>query len=82
MMMGIDQPRQHDMAFEIEHFISSRRKIAHLADLLNEATANKKTTLGNFPLMVIHGDNVGVLDQKSGHGLGIRCCHLYSCLTS
>ena len=32
-------------------------------DLLEKAIPNKKTTIGNLPLMVIHGHNVGVLDE-------------------
>ena len=36
-------------------------------DLLDDPVANKKTTLGNFPLVVIHGDKVGVFDEEGGH---------------
>ena len=28
---------------------------------------NKKTTIGNLPLMVVHGDDVGVFDEKCSH---------------
>jgi hypothetical protein len=38
-----------------------------LADLLDEAVTNKKTTLGNLPLMVVHGDDMGVFDEKGCH---------------
>jgi hypothetical protein len=35
--------------------------------LFEEAVANKKTTIGNLPLMVVQSDNVGILDEKCSH---------------
>jgi hypothetical protein len=67
VMMRVDQPRQEDMTFEVKHFIGSLRKFARRADLFDEAVTNKKTTLGKLPLMVVHGDKIGVFDEKSCH---------------
>ena len=58
------------MAVEVEHFIGFVGQLASFADLLEEAIANKKTTIGNLPLMVIHSDDVDVFDEKSCHGSG------------
>ena len=63
VMVRVDQPRQDDVTLEVEHFVGGCGKLAHRPDFLDEAAANKKTTTGNLPLMVIHGDDVGVLDQ-------------------
>jgi len=68
VMVRIDQPRQNDMTVQVEHFIGFVGQTGSLIYLFNEAIANKKTTIGNLPLMVVHGDNVGVFDEKGCHG--------------
>jgi hypothetical protein len=35
--------------------------------LLYEAITNKKTTIGKFPLVVVHRQNIGVFDEKGCH---------------
>jgi hypothetical protein len=67
MMVGIDQPRQDDMPFEVKDFIGNRWKVACWPDLLDEPIANKKTAIGNFPLVVVHGHNVCVFYEESCH---------------
>jgi hypothetical protein len=59
----MDKPRQDGVTLEVEHFVGGFGKLGHRPDLLDEAAANKKTTLGNFPLVVVHGDDVGVFDE-------------------
>ena len=37
------------------------------ADLFDEAVTHEKTTLGNFPLTVVHRNDISILDEKGGH---------------
>jgi len=67
VVVRVDQPRQDDVTAEVEHFISRLGQLTRCADLLDKAIPNKKTTIGNFPLMVIHDDNVGMCDEKACH---------------
>jgi len=69
MMMGVDEARQYDVTFEVEDFIGAGGKLTHGANLLDEAASNKKTTLGNLALMVVHGYDVCVFDEEGGHGM-------------
>ncbi len=66
-MVRVDQARQDDVTLKIEHFIGCGRQLAHRSHLLDEPAANKKTTIGNLPLVVIHSNDVGVFDEKGGH---------------
>jgi hypothetical protein len=68
-MMGVDQARYDDMPFEIEDFIGSGWQFASLAHFFNEAVSYEKTTVGNFPLVVVHGEDVCVFDEESCHGV-------------
>ena len=68
MMMGVYEAGENDMPFEIEHFIGGIGQFAHRADLLDESAANKETTLGNLPLMVVHGYDGCVFYEKGSHG--------------
>jgi len=68
VMVRIDETGQDDMNFEINHIISRLGKRARRADLINESVSNEKTPPGNFPLMVVHGHKVGILDKKSRLG--------------
>ncbi len=63
VMVCVDQPRQDDVPLQIEHFVRVVGQTGSLPYPLDESAANKKTTIGNLPLMVIHSDNVGVLDE-------------------
>ena len=81
--MRVDQARQYNVAFEIKNLISGGWKIAGQPDLFNDPVSNKKTTLGNFPLMVIHGDDVCVFYEEGCHvSYETRIWDLYSCLTT
>ena len=62
-MVRVDQPWQDDVPVEVEHFIGGLGKLAGFSDLFDEAIANKKTTIGNLPLMVIHGEHIGVFNE-------------------
>ena len=62
MMMGVDETRHHDMPREVEDFVGFGGQAGSGADLLDEAIANEKTTIGNFPLMVVHGEEMRVFD--------------------
>jgi hypothetical protein len=55
------------MTLEVKDLVGCLGEFRHGPDFLGEPAANKKTTLGNFPLVVIHGDDVGVFDQKGSH---------------
>ena len=63
MVVGVDEPRQDDVIVKVEDFIGGVGEFGHGSDFLDESAANKKTTIGNFPLMVVHGEDVGVLDE-------------------
>jgi hypothetical protein len=67
MMVRVDQPRQNDVIFEVKHLIGCRWKFTRRPNLLDEAAANKKATIGNLPLMVIHSNNVGIFDEEGSH---------------
>ena len=67
MMMRVDQPRQDDVALEIEDFIGGDGQLVHRADLFDQSAPNKKTTLGNFLLMIIHCDNICVFYKEGCH---------------
>jgi hypothetical protein len=62
-MVRVDQPRQDNVSLQVEHFVGSGGQFARRAHLFDESAPNKKTTIGNLPLMVIHGDNVSVFDE-------------------
>ena len=77
VVMGVDEAGQNDVAFEVEDFVGGGgqigntctwRKCRCLPYGFDDAVANKKTTLGNFPLVVVHRDEVRVFDEESGHG--------------
>jgi len=63
VMVRVDQPRHDDVTSQVEHFIGGLREIGGLANLLDEAIANKKTTIRELGLVVVHGEDVGMLDE-------------------
>jgi hypothetical protein len=68
MVVGVDQSRQDQVASQVEHFVARLRKFTGRTDLFDEPVPHKKTTLGDFPLVVIHGDkDRGVLYKKGAH---------------
>ena len=66
-MVRVDEAGQNHEAFEIEHFIGGLRQFLRRADLFDEAITHEKTTLGNFPLTVVHRDDISILDEESRH---------------
>lgn len=67
VMVGVDQPRQEDVAAEVEDFFGFLGQAGSLPYLFDEAVANKKTTIREFGLVVVEGEEVGVLDEEGGH---------------
>ena len=67
VMVGVDEPRQDDVIFEVKHFIGTVGQTGSLPYFFNEAAANEKTTIREFGLVVVHGEEVGVLDEESSH---------------
>lgn len=66
-MVGVDQPRQEDVTAEVEDFVGVRRQTGSLPYLFDEAVANKKTTIREFGLVVVEGEEMGVLDEEGCH---------------
>src|SRR5215471_18598658 len=67
VMVRIDEVWQDEVIGEVEYRIGRGGQCTRRADLLNEAIANKQTTSGNLPLAIIHGNDIGVLNQKRSH---------------
>jgi len=63
VMVRVDQPRHENVTAEIEDFISGTWEISSFTNLFDEAIANKKTTFRKLGLVVVHGEDVGVLDE-------------------
>mgnify|MGYP000219549702 CR=1 FL=1 len=53
--MGVDQPWQQDVPVQVDDLIGFLGQGAGWANCFNEAIANKKTTIGDLPAVVIHG---------------------------
>jgi hypothetical protein len=62
VVVGIDKPGQQHVTAQIERLIRRLWKICHGPDLFDKSVADKKATVGEFPKVVIHRDNVHVLD--------------------
>ena len=69
VMMRVDETRQDDVTCEVEDFVGGLGEVGGFTDLLDEAVANKKTTVREFGLVVIHGEEMGVFDEESCHEL-------------
>jgi hypothetical protein len=67
VMMGVDQSRQEDVPAQVEYFVGGIGQTGSLTCLLDDPVPNKKTTLGNLPLVVIHRNDMGVFYQKCVH---------------
>jgi hypothetical protein len=68
-MMRVDEARHDNVTFEVENFVGSSGKVSVFFDLLDETVTDKKTTIRQFGLVVIHGEQIGVFDEKGGHSL-------------
>ena len=68
VMVRVDEAWQDDVIGEVEHDIGRGGQCTRRADLLNEAITNKQTTIADLPLVIIHGHNIGVLNQQRRHG--------------
>src|SRR5215813_8930249 len=66
-MVRVDETWQDEVPREVEHFLGRGGQVRRRADLLDEAIANKQTTIGNLPLAVIHGHDVGMCDKQRRH---------------
>src|SRR5258706_3255007 len=67
VMMRVDEARQYDVALKVEDFVGSFWQLIKWTHTFNKAVANKKTPFGDFALMVVHGDNIGGLNEECGH---------------
>ncbi len=63
MVMGVDQAGQDQVAGQVEDFIGLVGQTGSCPYLFDEAVANKKTTVGNLPLVVIHCKDMCVCDE-------------------
>ena len=62
VMMRVDEPRQDDVPLEVEDFIGGGGQHARWRNLLDEPVFYEKTTIRQFGLVVVHGEEVGVFD--------------------
>jgi hypothetical protein len=67
-MMRVDETGEEDVTFEVEHFVGFVRQIGNLPYMFNKSVANKETTIGDFGVVVVHGEEVGVFDEEGWHG--------------
>ena len=67
MVVGVDQTRQNQITCQVEHLIGLVGQTTSLPYVLYEAITNKKTTVGNLPLVVIHRKDMCVCDEKGCH---------------
>ena len=56
------------MTLEVEHFVCRFGEFAGGADPLDEAVPDKKTTFGDFPLVVVHRHEKRIFGKEGGHG--------------
>jgi hypothetical protein len=67
--MRVDEARQENVAAEVEDLVGGA--VAQVGDvryLFDEPVPNEKSAIGNFPLMVVHRDDICVFDEKCAHG--------------
>jgi hypothetical protein len=62
-MVGVDETGQEDVTGEVEDFVGFAGQAGSLPYLLDNAVANKKTTIREFGLAVVEGEQVGVFDE-------------------
>jgi len=64
----VDETRQEHVTREVEDFVGGLRQTGSLPYAFDEAITNKKTTIRDFGLAVVQGEEVGVFDEEGGHG--------------
>ena len=62
VMVRVDETGHDDMACEIKDFVGNLGQTASWPYILDEAIFNEKTTIREFGLVVVHGEEVGVFD--------------------
>lgn len=67
VMMRVDEAGEEDVAFEVEDFVGFGRQTGSLSYLFNKSITDKKTTVRDFGVVVVHGEEVGVFDEEGGH---------------
>lgn len=70
VMMRVDETGEEDVTFEVEDLVGFGVQTGSLPHLFDEAVANEKTTVREFGVVVVHGEEVGVFDEEGGHGRG------------
>ena len=67
VMMRVDESREEDVTFEVKGFVGVGGQIGSLSYLFDESVFDKKTTIREFGVAVVHGEEVGVFDEEGGH---------------
>ena len=70
VVMRVDEAGEEDMSFEVEDFVCVAGQTGSLSYLFDESVFDKKTTIREFGVVVVHGEEVGVFDEEGGHGMG------------
>ncbi|AHI33187.1 hypothetical protein AU15_11510 [Marinobacter salarius] len=62
MVVGVDQPGNHHVPFQVDGAVGVVRALGHGADRLNAVAADQDIAVVDLALVVVHGgDNPGVL---------------------
>lgn len=67
VVMRVDEARKEDVTFEVEGFIGFAGQTGSLSYLFDESIFDKKTTIREFGVAVVHGEEVSVFDEEGGH---------------
>ena len=62
VMMCVDETRHNDVPREVEDFVGFVRQTGSCPCVFDESVFYEKTTIRQFGLVVVHGEEVGVLD--------------------
>jgi hypothetical protein len=63
VVVRVDQPRQEHVTRQVEDLVGFVGRLAVVPTIFDEAVANEKTTVREFGLVVVHAEQVGVLDE-------------------
>ena len=74
VVVRVDQPRHHNMAAGVDHFIDLREQFVDVLgrgdDAFDTAVADQERGVFQFGVgIVLGGDAAGAVDQQRGHGL-------------
>jgi hypothetical protein len=73
MVVGVYQPRENQIAGQIEHIVRFIWESIGGANLLNPTITSEKGTVMDLPSLSIHGDQHGGMSyEERGHGSSLR----------